>query len=143
MPLRHHGFPRVRRTSVAFKNHLGPATSSIKEWEGRQYILSGPSKEQSLNYKKCLPSIPRVLEDARPPNLTAPRNENMPEQREHPRHPPPPVAPVSSNESFGQIANISLGGFSFKYPDMEAPIKTRGQDRYGPRPFHPETPRYP
>lgn len=48
----------------------------------------------------------------------------MREQRKHPRHSPPQVALVSTNESFGQIVNISSGGFSFKYLDMETPIQS-------------------
>lgn len=48
---------------------------------------------------------------------------NMPEQRMSQRHKAPAKTIVYTSESFGQILDISIGGFSLKYIDMETPIR--------------------
>jgi hypothetical protein len=47
----------------------------------------------------------------------------MREHRKDQRTQAPPLALVSKHESFGQIVNLSSGGFCFKYLDMESPIQ--------------------
>ncbi len=47
----------------------------------------------------------------------------MLEQRMSPRHKAPAKTIVYTTESFGQILDISTGGFSLKYIDMETPVR--------------------
>ena len=47
----------------------------------------------------------------------------MTEQRLSPRHKAPAKTIVYTAESFGQILDISAGGFSLKYIDMETPVR--------------------
>jgi hypothetical protein len=50
---------------------------------------------------------------------------NIMEQRKHQRHIPSAKTFVYTPDSFGRIINISEGGFSLQYIDVESPIRRK------------------
>ncbi|MEW6290807.1 MAG: PilZ domain-containing protein [Thermodesulfobacteriota bacterium] len=48
---------------------------------------------------------------------------NQVDQRKHQRHIPSAKTFVYTSESFGRILDISAGGFSLQYIDVDSPIK--------------------
>jgi len=50
---------------------------------------------------------------------------NQVDQRKHQRHIPSAKTFVYTAESFGRILDISAGGFSLQYIDVDSPIKNR------------------
>jgi len=50
---------------------------------------------------------------------------NQVDQRKHQRHIPTAKTFVYTSESFGRILDISAGGFSLQYIDVDSPIKNK------------------